>query len=427
MNGAIPPSDTAESVTAGHPDKLCDAISDSILDACLMIDPDARVAVETMVKGTEGEAIIVLAGEVSLNGEPPNYEQLARQTASSIGYTDSKIGMDATSQEHCQVHTHITTQSQFISQGVDGDLDTQGAGDQGVMFGYACSETEGTPELRGRFFPLSAALAQRLTRRLEAVHDEGIIPWVRPDGKSQVTVHLNESDRSLDKVSTVVIASQHSPDAGPNWPEADDLTEEGRRQYIESEITKHVIEHAIPPSLLGNLQIIVNGTGSFPDPGGPYADAGLTGRKIIVDTYGGGRHGGGAFSGKDPSKVDRSAAYYARWVAKHVVASGLAEQCEIQVAYAIGISEPVGLRVSTFGTHSEGLGEIPDSTISSLIMKHFDWRPAAMISDLSLKRPIYRETSSGGHFGRVPTDDGLFPWERLDEMRLESLRNHSRD
>ena len=301
MNGAIPPSDTAESVTAGHPDKLCDAISDSILDACLMIDPDARVAVETMVKGTEGEAIIVLAGEVSLNGEPPNYEQLARQTASSIGYTDSKIGMDATSQEHCQVHTHITTQSQFISQGVDGDLDTQGAGDQGVMFGYACSETESTPELRGRFFPLSAALAQRLTRRLEAVHDEGIIPWVRPDGKSQVTVHLNESDRSLDKVSTVVIASQHSPDAGPNWPEADDLTDEGRRQYIESEITKHVIEHAIPPSLLGNPQIIVNGTGSFPDPGGPYADAGLTGRKIIVDTYGGGRHGGGAFSGKDPS------------------------------------------------------------------------------------------------------------------------------
>ena len=427
MNSAVPPSDTAESVTAGHPDKLCDAISDSILDACLMVDPNARVAVETMVKGTEGEAIIVLAGEVSLNGEPPNYEQLARQTASSIGYTDSKIGMDATSQEHCQVHTHITTQSQFISQGVDGDLDTQGAGDQGVMFGYACSETESTPELRGRFFPLSAALAQRLTRRLEAVHDEGIIPWVRPDGKSQVTVQLNESDRSFDRVSTVVIASQHSPDAGPNWPEADDLTDEGRRQYIESEITKHVIEHAIPPSLLGNPQIIVNGTGSFPDPGGPYADAGLTGRKIIVDTYGGGRHGGGAFSGKDPSKVDRSAAYYARWVAKHVVASGLAEQCEIQVAYAIGISEPVGLRVSTFGTHSEGLGEIPDSTISSLIMKHFDWRPAAMISDLGLKRPIYRETSSGGHFGRVPTDDGLFPWERLDEMRLESLRNHSRD
>ena len=427
MNGAVPPSDTAESVTAGHPDKLCDAISDSILDACLMVDPNARVAVETMVKGTEGEAIIVLAGEVSLNGEPPNYEQLARQTASSIGYTDSKIGMDATSQEHCQVHTHITTQSQFISQGVDGDLDTQGAGDQGVMFGYACSETESTPELRGRFFPLSAALAQRLTRRLEAVHDEGIIPWVRPDGKSQVTVQLNESDRSLDRVSTVVIASQHSPDAGPNLPEADDLTDEGRRQYIESEIMKHVIEHAIPPSLLGNPQIIVNGTGSFPDPGGPYADAGLTGRKIIVDTYGGGRHGGGAFSGKDPSKVDRSAAYYARWVAKHVVASGLAEQCEIQVAYAIGISEPVGLRVSTFGTHSEGLGEIPDSTISSLIMKHFDWRPAAMISDLGLKRPIYRETSSGGHFGRVPTDDGLFPWERLDEMRLESLRNHSRD
>ena len=423
MTSSMPPSDTAESVTAGHPDKLCDAISDAILDECLRVDPNARVAVETMVKGTEGKAVIVLAGEVSLNGRPPEYEQVARNTAISIGYTDNTIGMDASSEELCQVQTHITTQSQFISQGVDGDLETQGAGDQGVMYGYACSETEGTPELRGRFFPLCAALSQRLTRRLEKVHDEGIIPWVRPDGKSQVTIQLNEGDLSFDRVSTVVIAAQHSPVAGPNWPDADGLTEEGRRQYIEGEIRKHVVEHAIPPSLLGDPEIIVNGTGSFPDPGGPYADAGLTGRKIIVDTYGGGRHGGGAFSGKDPSKVDRSAAYYARWAAKHVVASGLAEKCEIQVAYAIGKASPVGLRVNTSGTHRDGLGENPDSTISSLLMEHFDWRPAAMIRDLDLKRPIYSAASSGGHFGRTPTDDGLFPWERLDDSRIEALRD----
>lgn len=418
------PSDTAESVTAGHPDKLCDSISDSILDACLRIDPNARVAVETMVKGTEGEAIIVLAGEVSLHGQPPDYEEIARFTASSIGYTDSKIGMDASSVDSCHVHTHITTQSQFISQGVDGDLETQGAGDQGVMFGYACTETEETAELRGRFFPLSAALAQRLTRRLEIVHEEGIIPWVRPDGKSQVTVQLSDDKHSVSRVSTIVIASQHSPEAGPNWPAKDDLSDEERRQYIEKQIKKHVVEHAIPPSLLDNPEIIVNGTGSFPDPGGPYADAGLTGRKIIVDTYGGGRHGGGAFSGKDPSKVDRSAAYYARWVAKHVVAAGLAERCEIQVAYAIGKASPVGFRVDTFGTSNSDLGKNPDSTISRLILKNFDWRPAAMIRDLNLKRPIYRSTSSGGHFGRTPTEEGLFPWERLDESRLDSLRSH---
>ena len=424
MSYPNPHSDTAESVTAGHPDKLCDAISDSILDACLRIDPNARVAVETMVKGTEGEAVIVLAGEVSLNGQPPNYEEIARLTASSIGYTDSKIGMDASSNDSCQVHTHITTQSQFISQGVDGDLETQGAGDQGVMFGYACTETEGTPELRGRFFPLSAALAQRLTRRLEIVHDEGIIPWVRPDGKSQVTVQLTDDKQSVSRVSTIVIASQHSPKAGPNWPAEDDLSDDERCQYIEQQIRKHVVEHAIPPSLLDNPEVIVNGTGSFPDPGGPYADAGLTGRKIIVDTYGGGRHGGGAFSGKDPSKVDRSAAYYARWVAKHVVAAGLAEKCEIQVAYAIGKASPVGFRVETFGTTNSDLGKNPDSTISRLISENFDWRPAAMIRDLDLKRPIYSSTSSGGHFGRTPTEEGLFPWERLDESRLDLLRSH---
>ncbi len=421
MHGYMPPSDTAESVTSGHPDKLCDAISDAILDECLRIDPNARVAVETMVKGIGGEAVIILAGEVSLDGRAPEYEKIAREKAISVGYSDSRIGMDASSRELCDVLTYITTQSQFISQGVDGDFDTQGAGDQGVMFGYACSETEQTEELRGRFFPLAAALSQRLTRRLEQVHSEQIIPWIRPDGKSQVTVYVGEKNDPNDRVSTIVIAAQHAPDAGPNWPDKNNLSEEERKLYIEAEIRKHVIEHAIPSSLMNDPEVIVNGTGSFPDPGGPYADAGLTGRKIIVDTYGGGRHGGGAFSGKDPSKVDRSAAYYARWAAKHVVASGIAERCEIQVAYAIGKTNPVGLRVETFGTSRPELGTEPDQEISRLLLMHFDWRPAAMIRDLDLKRPIYSATSSGGHFGRVPTDDGLFPWESLEPEKIEAL------
>lgn len=427
MHGYMPPSDTAESVTSGHPDKLCDAISDAILDECLRIDSNARVAVETMVKGIGGEAVIILAGEVSLNGRTPDYERIARDKATSIGYVDSRIGMDASSSELCDVLTYITTQSQFISQGVDGDLDTQGAGDQGVMFGYACIETEQTEELRGRFFPLAAALSQRLTRRLEQVHDEQIIPWIRPDGKSQVSVQLDKKNNAPERISTIVIAAQHAPDAGPNWPDKNNLSDEERRLYIEAEIRKHVVEHAIPSSLMKDPEVIVNGTGSFPDPGGPYADAGLTGRKIIVDTYGGGRHGGGAFSGKDPSKVDRSAAYYARWAAKHVVASGIAEKCEIQVAYAIGKSNPVGLRVQTFDTSRSELGTDPDQEISRLLMTHFDWRPAAMIRDLGLKRPIYSATSSGGHFGRVPTDEGLFPWESLDSEKIGALAGAIRD
>tara|TARA_B100001115_G_scaffold184495_1_gene187190 strand:- start:7947 stop:9236 length:1290 start_codon:yes stop_codon:yes gene_type:complete len=427
MNGYMPPSDTAESVTSGHPDKLCDAISDAILDECLRIDSNARVAVETMVKGIGGEAVIILAGEVSLNGPAPDYERIARDKATSVGYTDSRIGMDASSSELCNVLTYITTQSQFISQGVDGDLATQGAGDQGVMFGYACIETEQTEELSGRFFPLAAALSQRLTRRLEQVHSEQIIPWIRPDGKSQVTVQIDKKNIHPVRISTIVIAAQHAPDAGPNWPDKNSLSEEERRLYIEAEIRKHVVEHAIPSSLMNDPEVIVNGTGSFPDPGGPYADAGLTGRKIIVDTYGGGRHGGGAFSGKDPSKVDRSAAYYARWAAKHVVASGIAEKCEIQVAYAIGKADPVGLRVETFGTSRAELGIDPDQEISNLLLTYFDWRPAAMIRDLGLKRPIYSETSSGGHFGRVPTDEGLFPWESLDSEKIEALAGTIRD
>ena len=422
MSDFLPPIITAESVTAGHPDKLCDSISDAILDACLTIDPEARVAVETLVKGMSGEAAIVLAGEVSLNGRTPDYEAIARQTAASIGYTDHSIGMDATSRTRCKVHTYITTQSEFISQGVDGDMDSQGAGDQGIMFGYACNETEDTPELAGRYFPIAAALSQRLTRRLDIIRRTEKIPWMRPDGKSQVSVRLDErrihegdGTRAPQHVSDVVIAVQHARDAG-GLPD-----EDAQREFIRDTVWEEVVKHAIPERWLDGFDtsnLIVNGTGSFPDPGGPYSDAGLTGRKIIVDTYGGGKHGGGAFSGKDPSKVDRSAAYNARWAAKHVVAAGMADRCEIQVSYVIGRAQPIGLLANTFGT-----GTISDLELSNRILNVFDWRPAGMIRDLGLKRPIYLVTASGGHFGRSPTDDGHFPWERIHEERIEALQS----
>ena len=423
MTDAIPPITTAESVASGHPDKLCDAISDAILDACLSIDSNARVAVETLVKGVEGKAAIVLAGEVSLAGNTPDYEAIARDTATSIGYNDHTIGMDATSTELCEVHTYITTQSQYISQGVDGDIESQGAGDQGIMFGFACNETEDTDELSGRHFPIAAALSQRLTRRLDMIQDTGEIPWMRPDGKSQVSVRLDsdriengDGGRYPETVDTIVIAVQHAKDAGGFSP-----NEEGQRQFIRDKVWEHVVKHAIPERWLKGFdtsKLIVNGTGSFPDPGGPYSDAGLTGRKIIVDTYGGGMHGGGAFSGKDPSKVDRTAAYHARWAAKHVVAAGLADRCEVQVSYAIGVARPIGLLVNTFGT-----GTISDLELSRRIQSAFDWRPAAMIRDLDLKRPIYRVTASGGHFGRSPTEDGHFPWEKIHQDRIKALQN----
>ena len=422
MSDFLPPIITAESVTAGHPDKLCDSISDAILDACLTIDSEARVAVETLVKGMSGEAAIVLAGEVSLNGRAPDYEAIARDTAASIGYTDHSIGMDATSRTRCKVHTYITTQSEFISQGVDGDMDSQGAGDQGIMFGYACNETEDTPELAGRYFPIAAALSQRLTRRLDIIRRTEKIPWMRPDGKSQVSVRLDErrmhegdGTRAPQNVSDVVIAVQHARDAGGL------LDEDAQREFIRDTVWEEVVKHAIPERWLDGFDtsnLIVNGTGSFPDPGGPYSDAGLTGRKIIVDTYGGGKHGGGAFSGKDPSKVDRSAAYTARWAAKHVVAAGMADRCEIQVSYVIGRAQPIGLLANTFGT-----GTISDLELSNRILNVFDWRPAGMIRDLDLKRPIYLVTASGGHFGRSPTDDGYFPWERIHEDRIDALKS----
>tara|TARA_B100000683_G_scaffold68913_2_gene67397 strand:+ start:3123 stop:4361 length:1239 start_codon:yes stop_codon:yes gene_type:complete len=405
---------SSESVSSGHPDKLCDAISDAIVDACLSVDPHARVAVETCVKGKSDRSLIVLAGEVTVKGDAPDYEQIARKAAASIGYDSHIIGMDATSQELCDVQVHITTQSQYIAQGVDQNDLSQGAGDQGLMFGYACMETEGLDGLTGTFFPLAAALSQKLTRRLTEVREKGILPWARPDAKSQVTIEYG-NEGEVSHVHTVVIAIQHDDKLKDQF----DGDEDKEQAYIRDEIEKHVVKHVIPESILPeDYRLVVNGTGRFADPGGPYADAGLTGRKIIVDTYGGmGRHGGGAFSGKDPSKVDRSAAYASRWAAKHVVAAGLASRCEIQLAYVIGIAEPVSVRVETFGT-----GQVSDSELTNRVNKAFDFRPRAIIRDMDLLRPIYSSTAAGGHFGRHPGDTGTFPWEKIDDSRIEVLK-----
>ncbi|MAS50118.1 MAG: methionine adenosyltransferase, partial [Euryarchaeota archaeon] len=327
-----------------------------------------------------------------------------------------EIGMDATSQELCEVQVHITTQSPNISQGVDGNSDDDvGAGDQGMMFGYACTETEVEDELSGRYFPLPAALAQRICRRLDMIVQNNEIAWIRPDGKSQVTVEYDDSGKPS-HVHTVVVAAQHDSKLKDRF----DGNEELEHQFVTDEIRKHVVEHAIPPHWLRNgYRLVVNGTGRFADPGGPYSDAGITGRKIIVDTYGGmGRHGGGAFSGKDPTKVDRSAAYYSRWAAKHIVASGLATRCEIQVAYVIGVSEPVSLHVNSFGT-----GIITDKELEQKIRTVFDFRPSAIIRELKLRDPNYSITSAGGHFGRPSTEDGNFEWERLDGSRITALQS----
>ena len=405
---------SSESVTCGHPDKVCDAVSDAIVDACLAVDPNARVAVETCIKGMQDKSVIILAGEVSLEGETPDYVAIAREAAAEIGYTSHDIGMDATTPALCDVLVYVTTQSAYINQGVDRDsVESQGAGDQGLMFGFACDETEAYDELKGRFFPLPAALSQRLSRRLRIVREENILPWARPDGKTQVTVAYNE-DGSVLGVDTVVVAIQHDKHLKDQFGGSIDA----ELEHVRQSIIEHVVEATIPQELLlSNYKLIVNGTGRFADPGGPYADAGLTGRKIIVDTYGGmGRHGGGAFSGKDPSKVDRSAAYAARWAAKHVVAAGLATKFEIQLAYVIGVAEPVSLMVDSFGT-----GVLSDEVLAERVKATFDFRPAAIARDLDLLRPIYKETSSGGHFGRPPTDSGHFPWERIDSGRIENL------
>ncbi len=383
---------TSESVTEGHPDKLCDQISDAILDACLEQDPFSRVACETATK----TGFVALLGEITTNAQI-NYDDLVRKVINEIGYDSSAKGLDGNS---CGVLVAIARQSGDIAMGVNRALEAKtgemseveieaiGAGDQGMMFGFACNET---PEL----MPMPIYLAHKLTRRLTEVRKNGTLPWLRPDGKSQVTVEY-QFGRPV-RVETVLVSTQHAP------------------EISQEEIRKAVIEHVILPVLPSEmvderLNIYINPTGRFVI-GGPQGDAGVTGRKIIVDTYGGmGRHGGGAFSGKDPTKVDRSAAYAARWAAKNIVAAGLAERCEIQVAYAIGVAHPLSVNVETFGT-----GIISDEEITRLISENFDLRPGAIIRDLNLRRPLYRQTAAYGHFGR---DDIELPWERTNRAAL---------
>jgi S-adenosylmethionine synthetase len=373
---------TSESVTEGHPDKIADQISDAVLDAIIAQDPEARVACETFV--TTGMAMV--GGEITTSTYV-NIPDIVRGTVEAIGYTEASYGFDA---ETCAVLTSIDRQSPDIKQGVD----TGGAGDQGMMFGYASDETK-------ELMPLPILLAHGLTRRLAEVRKAGQLPWLRPDGKSQVTVEY-EGDRPR-RVATVVVSAQHAPTID--------------NDELHAEITAHVIKPVIKDWIVdGEPRYLINPTGRFVV-GGPQGDAGLTGRKIIVDTYGGfARHGGGAFSGKDPSKVDRSGAYAARWVAKNVVAAGLARRCEVQVAYAIGVVQPVSLLVDSFGT-----GTVPDTVLEAAIRAQFDLAPRAIIEALDLRKPIFKATASYGHFGRKPqrvTQDGkefeLFTWERTD-------------
>ena len=374
---------TSESVTEGHPDKLCDQISDAILDAILEKDPDAHVACECAA--TTG--MVLVMGEITTSAYVP-IDQIARDKIVEIGYDRAKYGFDGHS---CAVLVSLDEQSPDIARGVNRETDMdQGAGDQGMMFGYACDET---PE----YMPLAISLAHRLSRRLAEMRKDGTLPYLRPDGKSQVTIEYDD-DRPV-RIDAVVISTQHAPDV--------------EQDRIYADIIEHVVRPVLPEGLADeNTKYYVNPTGRFVI-GGPQGDSGLTGRKIIVDTYGGSaRHGGGAFSGKDPSKVDRSAAYALRHVAKNLVAAGLARRCEVGAAYAIGVAKPVSIYVDTFGT-----GALPDDRLAQLVEQCFDLRPAAIIRDLGLKRPIYSKTAAYGHFGRTDID---LPWEHLD--RVDALR-----
>ena len=386
---------TSESVTEGHPDKLCDQISDAVLDACLEQDPRSRVACETATK----TGFVALLGEITTQAFV-NFDELVRKVVLEIGYDSSDKGFDG---HTCAVLTAVASQSPDIAMGVDHalesrngheitdtEVETIGAGDQGMMFGFACNET-------ATLMPMPIYLAHKLTRRQSELRKNGTIAWLRPDAKSQVTIEYSQGKPK--RVDTVLISTQHAPDVS------------------QAEITELVTEHIIMPTLPAdmvdnNIKVYVNPTGRFVV-GGPMGDAGVTGRKIIVDTYGGmGRHGGGAFSGKDPTKVDRSAAYAARYVAKNLVAAGLADRVEVQLAYAIGVAHPLSVNVETFGT-----AKIADEKISALINEFFDLRPGAIIRDLGLRKPIYQKTAAYGHFGR---DDIEFPWERTD--KAEALK-----
>lgn len=379
---------TSESVTEGHPDKICDQISDAVLDEILKVDPVARVACETLT--TTG--IVMVVGEITTS-EYVDIQSIVRNVLKDIGYTRAKYGFDAST---CSVITSINEQSRDIALGVDSALEYKkgnedkynsvGAGDQGMMFGYACTETE-------EFMPLPITLAHKLSKRLSYVRKNDILLYLRPDGKSQVTVEY--IDGIPTRIEAIVVSTQHSPSV--------------KIEQIEKDIKEVVINEVIPSNLIDeNTKIYVNPTGRF-EIGGPMGDAGLTGRKIIVDTYGGfGRHGGGAFSGKDPTKVDRSGAYMARYIAKNIVASGICEKLEIGISYAIGVAKPLSIYVDTFGT-----GKVSDDKIIEIVKKVFDLRPAAIIDILDLRRPIYRQISAYGHFGRNDID---LPWERLDKI-----------
>jgi len=385
---------TSESVTEGHPDKICDQVSDAVLDACLAQDPRSRVACESATK----TGFVMLLGEITTQANL-NYDEIVRDTVKEIGYDDTCKGFDY---QTCAVLVALAKQSGDIAMGVDKALEAKsgqmteaeveaiGAGDQGMMFGFACNET---PVL----MPMPIYLAHKLTRRLAEVRKNGTLPWLRPDGKSQVTVEYHYGKPA--RVDTIVISTQHAPEI--------------EQAEIRKQVIEHVIKAVVPADMLDDQTVYhINPTGRFVT-GGPMGDSGVTGRKIIVDSYGGmGRHGGGAFSGKDPTKVDRSAAYAARWAAKNVVAAGLAERCEIQIAYAIGVAHPVSVNVETFDT-----GKIPDERIAELILEHFDLRPGAIIRDLDLRKPIYRKVAAYGHFGR---DDLDLTWERTD--KAEALR-----
>jgi len=384
---------TSESVTEGHPDKMCDQISDAVLDAFLAADPNARVACEVSV----ATGLVLVIGEITSRADYVDIPAIVRNTIKEIGYTRAKYGFDAST---CAVLTSLNEQSPDIARGVDKALEARegqmseeeiealGAGDQGLMFGFAVNET---PEL----MPLPISLAHRLARRLAEVRKNGTLPYLRPDGKTQVSVEY-EGDKPV-RIDTIVISTQHAEDVS--------------QEQIHRDMREHVIKPVVPEHFLDeNTKYLINPTGRFVI-GGPQGDAGLTGRKIIVDTYGGyARHGGGAFSGKDPTKVDRSAAYAARYVAKNIVAAGLADKCEIQLAYAIGVARPVSINVDTFGT-----GKVPEEKIVELIRKHFDLRPAGIIRELDLRRPIYRQTAAYGHFGRTDID---LPWERTDKAGI---------